>query len=107
MKTCAIAATLITVVLLGVTAEADAARTVRVGPSQAKTIRGDVLWMRMAADRAPLAPFALDSKGRQCWAPASVFEESCTMAVSRRINGRRTLTNESGAAVNVRYVPRW
>src|SRR4051794_5414837 len=82
-------------------ADAGAASTVRVAPSQTKTIRGDVLWMRMANDRAPLAPFALDPQGRQCWAPASVFEESCTMAVSRRVNGRRKLTNGSGVAVVV------
>jgi hypothetical protein len=84
------------------------AATIRVGPMQTKSIRGDVLWMRLATqDRALLAPFALDFRGRQCWAPASVFEESCTMLVGRRGNGRRTLINGSRVPVNVRYAKRF
>jgi hypothetical protein len=84
------------------------AATIRVGPMQTKTIRGDVLWMRLATqDRALLAPFALDFRGRQCWAPASVFEESCTMLVGRRINGRRALINGSQVPVSVRYARRF
>src|SRR4051812_26608951 len=102
-----VAAALSAAIVLNVAAGAQAATTVRGGPQQTKTIRGDVLWMRLAtSDRALLAPFALDFRGRQCWAPASVSEESCTMLVSRRVNGRRTLTNGSQVAVNVRYSTR-
>src|SRR3954451_25044389 len=103
MRNAALAAVLAAAVALNAAAPARAA-TVRVGPGQTKTIRGDVLWMRLAtADRALLAPFALDFKGRQCWAPADVNEEDCTILVSRRLNGRRTLANGSHVAVNVRY----
>jgi len=83
-----------------------AASTIRVGPSQTKVIRGDVLWMRFARDHSLLVPWALDFRGRQCWAPLDV-QEDCTMLVSRRRNGRRTLINGSGVAVNVRYAARF
>jgi hypothetical protein len=97
----------LTVVLL-VPAAADARRTIRVESESTREIRGDVLWMRIAGRGGELlAPFAIDSKGGWCWAPASVFEESCTMTVSRRRHGRRTLTNGSGVAVRVTYTRRW
>src|SRR3954452_12587698 len=107
MRNAVLAAVLAAAVTMNAAAPARAA-TVRVGPGQTKTIRGDVLWMRLATtDRALLAPFALDFKGRQCWAPAEWFEEDCAMLVSRRINGRRTLANGSQVAVNVRYTARF
>lgn len=101
-----LAVTLVAVVAM-VAAPAALGATVRVGPQQTKTIRGDVLWMRIVSDRELLAPFALDFKGRQCWAPPSVNEEDCTMLVSRRINGRRTLINGSGVSVSVHYASRF
>lgn len=91
----------------GSVAEADARRTVRVKAESTRDIRGDVLWMRIARTRELLAPFAIDSEGNWCWAPASVFEESCTMTVSGRRNGRRTLTNGSKVAVRVTYTRRY
>src|SRR3954449_4260942 len=107
MRNAALSAVLAAAVALNAAAPARAA-TVRVGPGQTKTIRGDVLWMRLATqDRSLLAPFTLDFKGRQCWAPASVFEESCTMLVGRRVNGRRALINGSHVPVNVRYTRRF
>jgi hypothetical protein len=91
----------------GTVAQADAHRAVRVAPDSKRKIRGDVLWMRIAPNRELLAPFTMDYRGDWCWAPASVFEESCTMTVSRRRHGRRTLTNGSKVAVRVTYTRRF
>jgi hypothetical protein len=90
--------------LLAVGAGAASARTTIVLAPQAKeTITGDVLWMRTAPGGDLLAPFALDFRGRWCWAPAEVFEESCTVLVGRRKHGRRTLENGSRIRVRVTY----
>ena len=93
------------------TAEALSRPSVRLAPESTKTIRGDVLWMRVVTDsgspRELLAPFAIDFRGRWCWAPASVFEESCTVTVSRRQKGRRTLINGSRVSVRVTYTRRF
>ena len=95
------------VVALLLPAAADARRTIRVKPESSRVIRGDVLWMRIATgDHEPLYPFAVYGS-RWCWAPASVFEESCTMEVGRRRHGRRMLYNGSGVAVRVTYTRRW
>ena len=92
-------------------AEALARPSVRLGPESTKRIRGDVLWMRLGTSSGSpgelLAPFTIDFRGRWCWAPASVFEESCTVTVSRRRNGRRTLVNGSKVTVRVTYTRRF
>jgi len=89
------------------TGTAEAAHTIRLNGGTTKTIRGDVLWMRTVDSREALAPFTLDHRGRWCWAPQSVFEESCTVTVGKRTNGRRLLENGSRAAVRVTYTRRY
>ncbi|MDO8208947.1 hypothetical protein [Conexibacter sp. CPCC 206217] len=91
------------IVLAAIAPTASARTTMVLAPESKETIRGDVLWMRTVPDRALLAPFALDYRGRWCWAPAEVYEESCTVLVSRRVQGRRTLDNGSRVPVRVTY----
>jgi hypothetical protein len=81
--------------------------TIVLAPASRTVIRGDVLWMRIARDGSLLAPFAIDVRGRWCWAPADVFQESCTVTVSRRRHGRRVLANGSKVRVRVTYAKRF
>lgn len=86
------------------TSVADARSAVILKAGTVRSIKGDVLWMRIyRQDREILSPFTLDYKRRQCWAPASVFEESCTVTVERRRHGRRRLENGSSVDVKVTY----
>jgi hypothetical protein len=112
MKKCMTIAVLVLFAFgFALTSGALARLSVRLPPESTKTIRGDVLWMRVVtksgSPRELLAPFTIDFRGRWCWAPASVFEESCTVTVGRRRKGQRTLINGSGVSVRVTYTRRF
>ncbi len=87
---------------------AQARKTITLPADSSKKIRGDVLWMRMqGSGHELLAPFTIDYQGLWCWAPAIVFEESCTVTVGHRKNGLRNLVNGSQVGVRVTYTGRY